>query len=220
VGPFRWGRITSSAMRRAVSRLGPWVSWADTHKNYSTVNQIAGFIWKSDPKSSPASSCTAGRLSYAHSSSSRYSALRMRRANIIVACTRCSPVVSVTRLSISKDHLMCAYFYPFCLCPSSPGSSGAPSLSRILQYIVSPSCEEQGRHHRLRSHDGRADRKAEIEHLIRRRTFDYTIYFPHRFDTLRQASKTRPEHIHTSHCVPSCAKSAPIGSATSSIIRP
>jgi hypothetical protein len=33
----------------AKSGVTPWVSWADTHKNYSTVNQIAGFIWKSDP---------------------------------------------------------------------------------------------------------------------------------------------------------------------------
>jgi pheromone a factor receptor len=27
----------------------PYVSWAHTHSNYSSVNQIAGFIWKNDP---------------------------------------------------------------------------------------------------------------------------------------------------------------------------
>src|ERR1700730_9323495 len=29
--------------------VAPWVSWADTHSNYSRVVQIAGFIWKNDP---------------------------------------------------------------------------------------------------------------------------------------------------------------------------
>jgi len=33
----------------AKSGVVPWKSWADTHSNYSTVNQIAGFIWKNDP---------------------------------------------------------------------------------------------------------------------------------------------------------------------------
>ncbi|KAI0297994.1 pheromone A receptor-domain-containing protein [Russula brevipes] len=27
----------------------PWVSWADTHSNYSRVVQVPGFIWQSDP---------------------------------------------------------------------------------------------------------------------------------------------------------------------------
>jgi pheromone a factor receptor len=27
----------------------PWKSWADTHSNYSEVNQVAGFIWKNIP---------------------------------------------------------------------------------------------------------------------------------------------------------------------------
>jgi pheromone a factor receptor len=26
----------------------PWISWADTHKDYSRVIQVAGFIWKND----------------------------------------------------------------------------------------------------------------------------------------------------------------------------
>jgi pheromone a factor receptor len=29
----------------------PWVSWADTHSNYSRVIQITGFTWKNDPAS-------------------------------------------------------------------------------------------------------------------------------------------------------------------------
>jgi pheromone a factor receptor len=27
----------------------PWVSWADTHSNYSQVEQVASFIWRNDP---------------------------------------------------------------------------------------------------------------------------------------------------------------------------
>jgi pheromone a factor receptor len=27
----------------------PWISWADTHSNYSQVDQVAAFIWKNDP---------------------------------------------------------------------------------------------------------------------------------------------------------------------------
>jgi pheromone a factor receptor len=27
----------------------PWISWADTHSHYSSVAQVAAFIWKSDP---------------------------------------------------------------------------------------------------------------------------------------------------------------------------
>lgn len=33
----------------AKSGVKPWVSWADTHSNYSAVAQVAGFIWKHDP---------------------------------------------------------------------------------------------------------------------------------------------------------------------------
>ena len=28
--------------------VGPWISWAHVHSNYSRVWQIAGFIWKND----------------------------------------------------------------------------------------------------------------------------------------------------------------------------
>jgi pheromone a factor receptor len=31
-------------VNNARSGVTPWISWADTHNHYSTVNQIAGFI--------------------------------------------------------------------------------------------------------------------------------------------------------------------------------
>ncbi|KAJ7055539.1 STE3-domain-containing protein [Mycena amicta] len=35
----------------AVVGLSPWISWADTHSNFSRVVQVPGFIWRSDPLS-------------------------------------------------------------------------------------------------------------------------------------------------------------------------
>ncbi|KAF7312806.1 Pheromone B alpha 1 receptor [Mycena kentingensis (nom. inval.)] len=35
----------------AVTGLSPWISWADTHSNFSRVVQVPGIIWRSDPMS-------------------------------------------------------------------------------------------------------------------------------------------------------------------------
>ena len=35
----------------AKEHMTPWKSWANTHRHYSTVMQVAGFIWKNDPDS-------------------------------------------------------------------------------------------------------------------------------------------------------------------------
>jgi pheromone a factor receptor len=36
-------------VNNARNDVQPWRGWAYTHSDYSTVNQVAGFIWKSDP---------------------------------------------------------------------------------------------------------------------------------------------------------------------------
>jgi len=36
---------------RGIYGARPWVSWADTHSNYSRVVRFAGFIWKNNPAS-------------------------------------------------------------------------------------------------------------------------------------------------------------------------
>ncbi|KAI9509914.1 STE3-domain-containing protein [Russula earlei] len=40
---------TYMIVRNAQLGVTPWISWDDTHSNYSRVIQIAAFIWKNDP---------------------------------------------------------------------------------------------------------------------------------------------------------------------------
>jgi pheromone a factor receptor len=35
----------------AVTGLSPWISWADTHSNFSRVAQVLGIYWRADPYS-------------------------------------------------------------------------------------------------------------------------------------------------------------------------
>jgi pheromone a factor receptor len=35
----------------AVIGLSPWISWADTHSNFSRVVQVPGIYWRADPYS-------------------------------------------------------------------------------------------------------------------------------------------------------------------------
>lgn len=151
----------------------PWVSWADTHSHYSTVEQVAGFIWKNDPE--VVSGLELFRWSLVFCSFIFFAffgfADEARQHYRRVYTTLASRIGYSTFTLQGSSH---AYVvYPSCFV--RPGSSG---LHR-LQYIVNTLREEQGRHHGLRSHNRRPGRQAEIQRLVRRQTFDDTIYLPH-----------------------------------------
>ena len=167
----------------AKNGVTPWISWANTHSNYSTVNQIAAFIWKNDPAAVTGLELYRWSLifcsfvffaffGFADEARQHYRRVYTTLASHIGYSTFTlqgsshAYVVVLSHTILSSVHLL--------RCSSS--------LSGSLQYIVSPLREEQGRHHRLCSHDGRNDRQAEIQRLIRRPKFNDTIYFPrHRF---------------------------------------
>jgi hypothetical protein len=94
-------------VRNAQEGVGPWRSWASTHRHYSAVYQIPGSIWQNNRQFSQSPSiCFVGcllcvRLSFSHSS-----ALRKRRAKIIVVRIRRSPVVLATQSPLSEGHPM------------------------------------------------------------------------------------------------------------------
>jgi hypothetical protein len=152
--------------------IEPWVSWADMHKDYSSVLQIAGFIWKND--------------------SSAVTGLELYRWSLIV----CSFVFFAFFgfADEARQHYRRVYttlasrigYSTFTLQGSShayvvsPSCSVRPASSGRYrsQYIVSSLREEQGRRHRLCSHNGRPGRQAEVQRLIRRPAFKDTIYFP------------------------------------------
>ena len=154
--------------------VSPWISWADTHSNYSTVNQVAAFIWKNDPSIATGfelfrwslvlcSFVFFGLFGFADEARQHY-----RRVYTTLASR-----IGYSTFTLQKSSHACVPVYPLYV-------SVRPVLIRylVLQYIVSPLLEEQGRHHCVRSHNGQRDRQAEIERLIRRTTFNDTVYFP------------------------------------------
>ena len=149
----------------------PYKGWADTHRNFSTVNQVAAFIWKNDPTAVSGlelfrwslvlcSFLFFGFFGFADEARQHY-----RRVYTTLASR-----VGYSTFTLQGSSHACVV-YPICSV-----RLGSLSLYRylVLQYIVSPFREEQRRRHCLRSH-----KQAEIQHLIRRSTFNDTIYFPH-----------------------------------------
>jgi hypothetical protein len=159
----------------AKSGVTPYVSWANIHKNYSTVEQIAGFIWKNDPtllvdyelfrwSLVVCSFVFFALFGFADEARQHY-----RRVYTTLASR-----IGYSTFTLQGSSHACV-IYPLC--------SVRPGLLRlrrylVLQYIVSPLREEQGRHQCLCSHDGRYARPPEIQRIIRRPTFSGTIYFP------------------------------------------
>jgi hypothetical protein len=163
----------------AKSVITPYVSWAHTHNNYSTVNQVAGFVWKND--SAVALSLEMYRWSLilcALAFFGLFGFAEEARLHYRRAFTTLASRVGYSTFTLQDTSHVCVV-YP--LCSVRPGSLfGAPSSSGLaLQFIVGSLHEEQGRQrHCLRTHNGRPDRQAEFQHLIRRRpTFNGTIYF-------------------------------------------
>jgi uncharacterized protein YneF (UPF0154 family) len=161
----------------AKSGVTAYVSWAYTHSNYSSVDQFAAFIWKND--SEIVSGLELYRWSLILCSVVFFAFFGFAdeaRQHYRRVYTTLASRVGYSTFTLQGSSHACVV-YP--LCSVRPGSSGLhPFL--VLQYIVSPLHEEQGRHHHLCSHIGPPDRQAEIQHLIRRPTFNDTIYFPYR----------------------------------------
>ena len=152
----------------------PYVSWANIHSHYSSVLQVAAFEWKNDPAFVSGlelyrwslvlcSFVFFGLFGFADEARQHY-----RRVYTTLASR-----IGYSTFTLQKSSHACVLVYPLYV-------SVRPVLIRylVLQYIVSPLLEEQGRHHRLRSHNGQRDRQAEIERLICRTTFNDTVYFP------------------------------------------
>ncbi len=163
-------------VNNARNGVSPWVSWADIHSNYSTVNQVAGFIWKSDP------------IVHADFELFRWSLVLCSfvffalfgfadeaRQNYRRVYTTLASRIGYSTFNLQGSSHACVV-YP--LYSVRPGSLGLHRYL-VLQYIVSPLREEQGRHQYLCSHNRRPDGQAEIQRLIRRPTFNDTIYFLH-----------------------------------------
>jgi hypothetical protein len=159
----------------ARSGVTPYVSWAYTHSNYSTVHQIAGFIWKNDPTA--AANLELSRWALVLCSFIFFAlfgfADEARQHYRRVYTTLVSRIGYSTFTLRGSSHACVVYL----LCSVRLGSLVFYRYP-VLQCSVSPVHEEQGRHQCLCSHNGQHDRQAEIQRLIRRPTFNDTIYFP------------------------------------------
>ena len=161
----------------AKNGVTPWTSWADMHSQYSTVNQIAGFIWKND--SMAVSGLELYRWSLilcAFDFFALFGFADEARQHYRRVYTTIASRIGYSTFTLQGSSHACVV-YP--LCSVRPGSSGLHRYL-VLQYIVCPLREEQGRHHGLCSHNGQYDKQAEIQHLIRRPTFNVAISRPHR----------------------------------------
>ena len=153
------------------ARLGvvPWVSWADTHKNYSQVAQVPAFIWRVEP------SLEIG--------------LEMFRWLLVVCAFVFFALFGFA--DEARNHYRRVYtslasrigYSTFTLQGSSHAFVVHVTLSRLtgahlfvfMQYFVSSLFEEQRRRHRLCGDN--EWRQAQIERLIRRPAYD-PIHFP------------------------------------------
>ena len=152
------------------SGVVPWKGWDEMHSHYSTVAQIAGFIWKNDPAA--VTGLELFRWSLVFCSFIFFAffgfADEARQHYRRVYTTLASHIGYSTFTLQGSSHAYVVY-----LSSSVRPSSSELHRRLVLQYIVSPLREEQGRHHSLRGHG-----QAEIQRLIRRPTFNGTIYCP------------------------------------------
>jgi Pheromone A receptor len=149
----------------AKSGVRPWVSWADTHSNYSTVVQVAGFIWKNDP--SVADGLEIYRWSLVVCAFLFFGLFGF--ADEARQCYRRMYTTLASRIGYSMFtlHGSSHAYVVYHVRPSRPIKT---HLSSHLQYFLSPFREEQGWRHCLCRHNNW--RQAQIEHLIHRTTFD------------------------------------------------
>lgn len=154
----------------------PYVSWANIHSHYSSVLQVAAFEWKNDPAF--VSGLELYRWSLIFCSFIFFAffgfADEARQHYRRVYTTLASRIGYSTFTLQGSSHAYVVYS----LCSARPGSLKLHHYL-VLQYIVSPLREEQGRHYCLCSHNGRPGRQAEIQRLIRRSTSNGTIYCLH-----------------------------------------
>ena len=184
----------------AKSGVTPYTGWTDIHSHYSSVLQIAAFIWKND--SAAVTGLELYRWSLIFCSFIFFAffgfADEARQHYRRVYTTLASRIGYSTFTLQGSSHAYVVYL----LRSVRRGSLGLIVIF-VLQYIVSPLREEQGRHC-LCSHNGRPDRQAEVQPLICRPTFDCTIYCPHH--RLQERSQDRGVFTFEQHGICLCGE--------------
>jgi pheromone a factor receptor len=103
--------------------VAPWISWADTHSNYSQVDQVAAFIWKNDPGTAIGFEVFRWSTVYcAFVFFALFGFADEARQHYRRVYTTLASRIGYSTFTLQKSSHACVLVYP--LCSVRPGSSG------------------------------------------------------------------------------------------------